>query len=219
MEFNYIADGIDAVVIDNFYTKEQMDEIMLELKYLTKKSIMQPPEKLSSASTEGGQLLTSKKGVFLEHVFANWQHSALISYAWEQLYLENVRSKLLSYNTLYKILYHCNSRTHLLSYYENSDYYKPHPDSTIFTILNYFHTEPAQFTGGEVKLFSCNSEKVATVEIKPNRIVIIAGCTMHEVAPIKSNLKNSLSGDGRYCNAIFVNLRDDPPKGTKNDSN
>ena len=73
MEFNYIGDGIDAIVIDGLYTKEQLSEIMLELKWLTKPSIMLPPEKLSSATTSTGQLLTSKKGVFLESVFANWE--------------------------------------------------------------------------------------------------------------------------------------------------
>lgn len=219
MEFNYIGDGIDAIVIDNFYTEDQLKEIMLELKWLTKKSIMQPPEKLSSARTESGEILTSKKGIFLEQVFANWQHSALLKYPWDQLHLESVRSKILEFNTLFKILYQCNSRSHLLSYYENSDYYKAHPDSTVFTILNYFHTEPAQFTGGEIKLYSCNSDRFAKVDVKQNRIVIIAGCTMHEVAPIKSKLENTLSGNGRYCNAMFLSVRDEPPKGKKNDSN
>lgn len=212
MEFNYIGDGIDALVIDGLYTKEQLSEIMLELKWLTKPSIMLSPEKLSSATTATGQLLTSKKGVFLENVFANWEHSALIRHPWDQLNKEEVRKRILDYNSLFKILYHCDARTHLVSYYENSDYYKPHPDRTVFTVLNYFFNEPAQFTGGEIKLFSCNSEKVATVDIKQGRVVLIAGATFHEVAPIKSELNNSLSGNGRYCNAIFLTIRDEPPK-------
>ena len=47
MEFQYIADGIDAVVIDNFYTEEQLKQIMLELKWLTKPSILIKENQLS----------------------------------------------------------------------------------------------------------------------------------------------------------------------------
>jgi hypothetical protein len=117
-------------------------------------------------------------------------------------------------------MYHVDSRTHLLSYYENSDYYKPHNDITVFTILNYFFVEPKQFEGGNVRLFSCNSPKTADIEIKNNRVIIIAGCTLHEVTKINSKLNDSLNGNGRYCNAIFLNLRGDPPqKPTEHDSN
>ena len=52
MEFNFIEDGIDAVVIDNFYTEQQLKEIMIELKWLTKPSIMVSEENLSSARNE-----------------------------------------------------------------------------------------------------------------------------------------------------------------------
>ena len=78
MEFTYIPDGIDAVVIDNFYTEEQLSEIMLELKWLTKSSIMLGQKDLSPATGAKGEILTSKAGVFLETVFKNWEHSAII---------------------------------------------------------------------------------------------------------------------------------------------
>ena len=213
MEFTYIADGIDAVVIDNFYTEEQLKEIMIELKWVTKPSIMKTESQLSSArDLDTNEILTSKRGVFLEEIYRNWQHSALITHPKNNFMLPEVRNKLLSFNSLYKILYHCDNRTHLLSYYENSDYYKPHTDITVFTILNYFFTEPKQFTGGDVKLFSSTSDKFADVELRNNRVIIIAGCTEHEVTPIRSELNSGLSGSGRYCNAIFQFMRGDPPQ-------
>lgn len=218
MKFNYIADGIDAVVIDDFYNTHQLEEIMTELKWLTKPSVMRPPEHLSSAS-DGKTLLTSKKGVFLETIFANWEHSSLIKYPIENFKNQEVVNKLLDYNSLFRILFHCESRTHLLSYYENSDFYRPHIDNTVFTILNYFFTEPKQFSGGDITLYSGTNKKQADIEIKNNRVVLIPGCTSHEVKEITSNLKNNLGGGGRYCNAIFLNLRGDPPKKDNNDSN
>jgi hypothetical protein len=208
MEFNYIADGIDAVVIDNFYTEEQLKEIMIELKWLTRPSVLVDETKLVSAQNNGGEVLTSKNGVFLEDVFVNWKHSALISHSMTQTSNKEFVDGLFNCNTLFKSLISCNSRSHLLSYYENSNYYKPHKDGFFFTILNYFNTEPKQFDGGEITLYSCNSVKIATVEPKNNRSIVIASSTLHEVKEIKSSLNNSFSGHGRYCNAIFLTYVD-----------
>jgi Rps23 Pro-64 3,4-dihydroxylase Tpa1-like proline 4-hydroxylase len=84
-------------------------------------------------------------------------------------------------------------------------------------VLNYFNTEPKQFSGGEIVLKSHNSTKEATIEPVNNRIVIIASCTLHEVKELKSQLNNTYSGDGRYCNAIFLTYIDQ--RQIQNDSN
>jgi hypothetical protein len=203
MEFTYVKDGIDAVVIDNFYTEDQLKEIMVELKWLTKPSVLIGQDKLETAKLDGA-VLALKKGVFLEQIFKNWQHSALISHGMTQTDNKEFIDGLYEYSTLFKSLKGCNSRNHLLSYYENSSYYKAHVDASFFTILNYFYTEPKQFEGGEIILHSCNSDKIATIEVKHNRAVVIASCTFHEVKEITSSLSNNLSGNGRYCNAMFI---------------
>lgn len=216
MEFNYIADGIDAVVIDNFYTEQQLKEIMIELNWLTKPSIMTDESKLKAAENQGGEILTSKNGVFLEEVFRNHQHSALIMHGVTQTRSDEFKNSLLNFNTMFKSLFDCNTRCHLVSYYENSQYYKPHKDGFYFTILNYFFVEPKQFEGGELVVFSCNSTKEATIEPKNNRTVVIQSATMHQAKEIKSKIDKKLSGQGRYCNAIFLSVTD--PR-TNNDSN
>mgnify|MGYP003339134676 FL=1 len=70
MEFQYIPDGIDAIVIDNFYSKEQLSKIMEELKWLTKREILVGPEKLFTAENNHGTM-AKKTGIFLETVFQN----------------------------------------------------------------------------------------------------------------------------------------------------
>jgi hypothetical protein len=212
MEFNYIEDGIDAVVIDNFFTEKQLQQIMVELKWLTKQEIMVDESDLfSSADIETGEYQTSKNGIFLERVFINWKHSALISAPFEQ-FSEDVVNKIVSFNSLFKLLVHCDTRNHLLSYYENSDYYKAHLDTTVFTVLCYFFVEPKQFDGGDLTLHSFDGKRKAEIEIKNNRVVIITGNTMHEVKQITSKMDNSFSGKGRYCNAIFLSVSDRIPE-------
>ena len=218
MEFNYISDGIDAVVIDNFYTEEQLKEIMIELKWLTKPTVLTSGYGLSSATDEDtGEFITSKHGVFLDGIFKNYRHSAIILHGITQMQIESFRSKLLECNSLFKSFLNCDSRSHLLSYYENSDYYKPHTDACFFTVLSYFYTEPKLFEGGELVLSSCNSNKQATIEVKNNRVLIIASSTVHEVLEIKSKLNNTLSGHGRYCVATFLTVL--PKNEINHDSN
>jgi hypothetical protein len=207
MEFNYIADGIDAVVIDNFYTQDQLKEIMVELKQLTTPEILLREQDLVSAETNG-QPIASKNGVFLESIFKDWSQSKLITHSLTQTHSEEFAEGLFKFNTMFKSLFQCNIRSHLLSYYENSDYYKPHQDGFFFTILNYFNVEPKQFSGGEIVLKSCNSSKEATIEPRNNRTVVILSCTIHEVREIKSSLNNSFSGNGRYCNSVFLTYND-----------
>lgn len=219
MDFTYIEDGIDAVVIDNFYTEEQLAEIMLELKWLTKPAIMLNEDKLAPAKRDG-VALTSKNGVFLETVFSDWRHSALISHAMKQTNSQEFKDKLLEFNTMFKGLFHCTGRSHLVSYYENSNYYKSHTDAFFFTILNYFNTEPKQFSGGDIVLKSCINNKEATIEPMNNRAIVIMSATWHEVKPIVSNMTDTLSGNGRYCNAIFLNFpQKQIPQENNNDSN
>ena len=68
---------------------------MIELKWLTKSEIMTSEDKLSSArNMETGEIETSKRGVFLESVFKNWRHSALIKFPMENFMKDEVKNKI-----------------------------------------------------------------------------------------------------------------------------
>ena len=208
MEFNYIADGIDAIVIDNFYSDDQLKEIHDELVFLTKPSIMTDDiDKLEAAIDVNGKFLTTKSGVWVDHIFKDWKYSSLIRCPMENFSKKEVMEKIISYNSLFNLFYHCNCRNHLLSYYENAGYYSKHRDEAVFTVLNYFHHEPKQYTGGDITLHSSGELKKATIESRNNRVVIIPSSTLHEVSTIEMTSKK-LSGEGRYCNSIFLTVQD-----------
>jgi hypothetical protein len=60
--------------------------------------------------------------------------------------------------------------------------------------------------------------KKLQLNLKNNRVLVMAGCTPHEVTEIKSKLNETFTGNGRYCNAMFFGLA--PEKGRiQNDSN
>ena len=209
MKFTYIEDGIDCVIVDDFYTKKQLKDITLELDAITRPEIFKVnQEQLDSYVDDNGNKMSSRSGIFLEQLFSDWRHSAIMSHGVTQTSTQEFQSKLLEFNTMFRGLFSCNARTHLVSYYENSDYYKPHVDVCSFTLMSYFHTTPKQYTGGELVLQSCNSNKEVELEPENNQAVLILSNTMHEVRPIISDLENTFSGHGRYCVASFLSLID-----------
>lgn len=203
MEWNYVDEGINAIIIDGFYSKDQLTQIWNYLDSVTNDKYMTADkDALEAAIDLQGNYITTKYGLWIDDVTA-----PLVKCAFENFSKPETQSKAIQYNPLFRILFHMNRRFNLLSYYENSGYYSKHKDSGAFTILNYFHREPKQFSGGHIVLHSYDFSKKVTVEPRNNRVVIIPGCTVHEVTPIEMTSK-ILSGNGRYCYSIFLTAED-----------
>jgi len=203
MEWNFIEEGINAVIIDNFYSENQLKDIFNQLETLTTEEYMTADkDKLEAAVDLQGNFITTKFGAWLDD-----GNCPLLNHCYTNFSSNQLQEKFISYNPLYRILFHLNRRFNLLSYYENAGYYSKHTDVAVFTILNYFHKEPKQFTGGEMVLHSHDFSKKAVVEPRNNRVVVIPSHTVHEVLPIQMTSK-ILSGNGRYCMSIFVTSED-----------
>jgi predicted 2-oxoglutarate/Fe(II)-dependent dioxygenase YbiX len=214
MEFNYIADGIDAVVIDNFYSELQLTDISKELDRLTNDRIMvADKDRLEAAVDVDGNFVTTKYGAWVNDV-----NCPLIKYPVENFTKQEVFDKLVGFNSMYRVFFHMNRRSHLISYYENAGYYSKHIDASVFTILSYFHKEPKQFRGGDIILHSSDFSKKVTIETRNNRVVILPSCTVHEVTQIEMTSK-ILDGTGRYCCSIFASIEYLKDREKQNDFN
>jgi Rps23 Pro-64 3,4-dihydroxylase Tpa1-like proline 4-hydroxylase len=183
MEFNYIADGIDAIVIDNFYSKEQLNVILPQCINLS--SQFMDPENTSGAKLEG-KIIKSNRGVFVDKL----------------PFQESLRDKTFTDNLIitcsfYKVFRDLKNIKTLISLYNDGDFYGKHIDDSIFTMVTYVHETPKKYTGGDIILHSCYSNATATIESKNNRAVIFPSCTPHEVTLV--------SGSGRFCISNFIN--------------
>ena len=94
--------------------------------------------------------------------------------------------------------YSSDFTTSIISYYENNDYYKPHPDKFQWTSLIWFYREPKKFTGGNLKFTEPNYE----INVKHNRMLMFPCYYLHEVIPIKTK-KFKEMGNGRYTITHF----------------
>lgn len=199
MQFTYIADGIDAVVIDDFYSDSELDVLFKRLEHLTP-TMLADKDKLEAAVDLDGNFITTKYGIWVNDI-----EDPFVQIPFQKFCSKEIVDKFISYNSLYRMLFYMNRRSTLISYYENAGYYSKHVDSSVFTILNYFHKDPKQFNGGEIILHSHDMSKKVTVEPRNNRVIVIPSCTLHEVNQVSMTSKQ-LDGTGRYCCSIFASI-------------
>ncbi len=207
MKFTYIDEGINAIVVDETYSEEQVRLIKKELTYFNQPHKLRSPVETSSAQATNGEIMKKNNGLFLDDVFQHWKQSDIISSAIDKFKHHDFVKECMKYNTMFKMIKYLHGMSTLISYYEDSDYYKHHIDNACFTVVSYFFNEPKQFSGGEIILYSDDAAKQVEIEIMNNRSIIFPSCTMHSVNEIKLQSKNK--GDGRYCITHFLyNLRE-----------
>ncbi len=200
MKFKYIKE-IDTVIIDGFYSKDQLADIKTEINNLNKPYIMKRAGIDIGSSTEKttNKLGTSKLGVFLENHYRSnlMEKCSLVKCTRNNIISQPVLTKLFKINPFFKIIYSDHIKaSHLLSYYEDGDFYREHTDASVFTLFAYFNTD--KYTGGDLIVHSFDKKTKINIESKNGRVVIFPGCSVHEVTDVK--------GKGRYCYSLFFNI-------------
>ena len=186
-----------AVIIDNFYSEDELKLIWRELDFLTDKFL---PGKLTQSTFNDKGESKSNSGIFLDQVYSNRNFSNILKIN-RKIYNQNITSELIGMNPIFRVLLSCNFDTSLLSYYENGDSYHSHTDSSSMTVLSYFHKEPQKFSGGELILNDFDLKILP----KNNRIIMFPGCYSHEVLEV--SLDNKSGNYGRYSMTQFLNYR------------
>jgi hypothetical protein len=204
MEFNFIGDGIEAIVIDNFYTSEEYASVLNSCLEIL--PYMRPPEDTAGAvSIDGSRYIKSNHGVFI----AENSPTPVNVINRTKIDSDEFKNSLIEISPLYKMYRAMNNSSTLLSYYSDGDYYDTHVDISVFTIVVYLYKEPKLFERGDLTLYSCYDNVSAEVESRPNRAVIFPSCTPHKVSKVQSKRGFSKdNGDGRFCISHFVNLKD-----------
>jgi Rps23 Pro-64 3,4-dihydroxylase Tpa1-like proline 4-hydroxylase len=184
--------------IKNYYTEKENELIWEELKFLTHKSKLEPPQKTG----QNNPIMKKNEGVFLDNVYTDRHYSNILNIN-RKTFSSCIMKEYSNLHFLHEIVNNINSDTTLLSYYENKGYYKPHSDKACITALTWFYKEPKQFTGGDL-IFSSFNEKI---EIENNMFIMFPSIIKHEVTDIVMDKSLSdFSGNGRYCISQFMNI-------------
>ena len=195
MDIQFVFDGIDAVVIDNFYDESEFSLVLEECISLL--PMLRSADDTSSAVDIEGNNLKKNSGVFIDSPLCNIE-----CFTKDKIKSHQLKDEMLNTNSLYKVFFGLNKFSTLISYYKDGDSYKPHVDDSIYTVLVYVHKTPKKFTGGELILNSYIDGKYATIECINNRAIIFPSITPHSVTRV--NLEKDSGEDGRFCISQFV---------------
>jgi len=197
----YEFDGLPAVVLDNFFNDAAITEMWNELDSFIGNNLFQSPEFTGSAKTNDGQLLKKNQALQLDQYYGPNRNNSPILKRTQKLFNPDFMDEVLESHIFWRYLKHSNSDGTLVSYYENSDYYKPHFDYATITALMWFFKEPKHFKGGDLIL-----EGKETIECKPNRVLLFPSILSHEVTPISMPEEHTNSNLGRFTISKFISI-------------
>jgi len=185
------------IIVDNFYSKEDLELIWEELNFLCYSHKFETPGENNSATMDGGTL-KNIPSIFLHRIFNKAEYSNICLMLNK---LMGMMPMIMSYSKswFFKNVNITNTSC-LLSYYENGGYYKKHKDGGLITILNWFFKEPKVFEGGELSF----SDYDITIELKNNRTIIFPSIISHEVSEVKMNNQHLSKKLGRFCITYFI---------------
>jgi len=198
MDFQYeTINGAPVAWSDNFITKEEVDSIYYECNKLRKLNLF--TIETSGAKDKNGVLQKRNKGVFLEDVYTYYSVSETLKIYFDKIHQQIFHKKMEKIHPYFCTLSSTGLSSTLVSYYENSDYYKGHRDLSFITILLWVYEEPKVFSGGDLII-----ENELTIKCKKGRILFMPGWLNHEVTPINMSKEDQGKGLGRYSVSQFI---------------
>ena len=198
MQVNYHNEQIPFVVVDSLYNNEEESEIMMELDYLSHSRRLIPPFEDGSAATRNNKNIKNVGCLYLDHFFGNRDTSSILSIT-EKLFFDD-SSLINNHPHWYFDATDINSHfTHML-YYENTNEYLPHNDTSRITALTYFYKKPKSFSGGNLLFSDFDIE----VECLNNRTIIFPSVLQHASTPVIMNEDCQNKKLGKYCITQFL---------------
>jgi Rps23 Pro-64 3,4-dihydroxylase Tpa1-like proline 4-hydroxylase len=196
MKVQYYNKDFPYIVIDDFYSENELTLIWEELNFLCYYEKLQPPQNTGSAFIEGAKLLKQNYGLFLDDIFPNRVISNILTC--NRKIFKDLNIIKNHPNWFFKNFQYNQDYT-ILSYYENDHEYKQHHDVSNITCLSWFNKSPKQFLGGDL-IFE-NGKKI---EYKDNRYVIFPSIIKHQVSKVSMDSDCVGKKMGRFCITQFL---------------
>jgi predicted 2-oxoglutarate/Fe(II)-dependent dioxygenase YbiX len=181
MEVTHFSQPVQFCIINNYFTKDEVEVLHEELDRLELKE----PVQTGTAQNITGKPLKRNKGTFVEN------KDSIIGKMTRKLFQE--AAVHLKYTHWVWNYFHLSLNDSILvTRYDTGDYYKSHRDESLITAIYYTWKEPKTFTGGDLYFGEFK------VPIRNNSLLIFPGPTLHEVTPVE--------GSGRWAISQFVTL-------------
>ena len=192
------------IVIDDWYTPNEEKAVWKELDFYstTPKKHISRAENTVVARNEDGSSRSKAYRFYIEEIYHNRDYSPIINYTYK--FRTEEFKNLISYCPPFSRSYmSSNFDTALISYYEESDHYRPHHDTFQWTALIWMAKEPISFNGGDLIFPEFDTE----IKFKNNRLVIFPSCYLHAVPSVKFKQQPKKEGMGRFTITHFFGSR------------
>jgi Rps23 Pro-64 3,4-dihydroxylase Tpa1-like proline 4-hydroxylase len=191
-----------ALIVDDWYTKEEKESVWKELDFYTKKGFLVRSEnRPDTATDETGNKLARSFRIYPDNIynFDNRNVSDILTLT--DKFREKKFHDLVTecFGAKSRMYFNTNRENCLISYYENNDYYDEHCDVFAITILIWLYKEPKKYKGGDLILTESNCK----IENINNRMVMFPSYYLHKVTPVNFNENLNQLGYGRYTITHF----------------
>ena len=194
MFIHKVSKPFPHLIIEDFYSENELKLIWKELDFLTS------PNKLMPANLNGSSE-SNHLSIVLDQVYANRSISDILTVNRKALSKE-IKDAFVELNPLLAHINLVNTDLTKIKYYENYNGYKKHQDLARFTALSYFYKEPKAFEGGDLYF----NDFDYTIKLKNNMFVLFVGALWHESLPISLKQKGHITGKGKYTMTQFLNI-------------
>ena len=194
MVIHKIREPFPHLIIEDFYSEDELKLIWRELDFLTS------PNKLMPANLNGS-IESNHLSVVLDHAYSNRSISDILTINRKALSKE-IKDVFVELDPLLAHVNLVNSDLTKIKYYENYNGYKKHQDIARFTALTYFYKEPKAFEGGDLYF----NDFDYTIKLKNNMLVLFVGALWHESLPVSLKQDGHITGNGKYTMTQFLNI-------------
>lgn len=189
-----------CVVIKNWFTPEEIEEIFKELEAIRKMALMDAKD--NSSAKHEGQILKKGKGVFLDVLYPpEERHRSPILRHMNKIYDRGLISALSQQCSYFEQIEQCDQDHTLANYYVGGDEYKQHKDQSVYTACAYLWKEPKKFTGGNFYL------RDTMIEVENNMMVMFPGFVKHSATLVEMDNTEENAAYGRWSIARFLNYK------------
>jgi Rps23 Pro-64 3,4-dihydroxylase Tpa1-like proline 4-hydroxylase len=205
LKIHQIKNPFPFLQIENLYSEDELILIWKEFDFLTHPDKLELPENTGTALDEETKVpLKKNKGLFLDNLYSSRNISNILTIT-KQLFSPVILDAFSELSFGYENIKDTNKDATLLSYYENSEYYKSHKDQALYTAVSWFFKEPKSFSGGNFYFTNYGVK----IEVQNNMAVIFPSFINHAVDEIVLEKNNNLTGYGRYAISQFLYITDE----------
>jgi Rps23 Pro-64 3,4-dihydroxylase Tpa1-like proline 4-hydroxylase len=194
------------IIVENTFDDDAYNAIWQELMFLQPR--MKSGYETGASRNLFGAANKNGFGIFLNDIFTSGHYSDIFL-STRQLMGHSVVSAASQVDTYFQLFKRIIKDSVLVQCYRNGDYYLPHKDDSIFTIVTLMHNTPKKYSGGELYFPEYNYE----VSLKNNHSIIFASSMLHEVKEVTTLSKDPK--DFRYTISMFLEDRENNQSGAE----